>query len=70
MANGRTALSAYHAAFHDWVSEHAVDLRSPPPVRRDRRETRVFPEELTAFEILDHDCQQTVEFAARDRPPR
>jgi hypothetical protein len=66
MANGRTALSAYHAAFHDWGSEYAEDLRSPPPVRRDQRETRRFPEELTAFEILDQDCQQTGEFAARD----
>jgi hypothetical protein len=30
----------------------------------------MFPEELTAFEILDEDCQQTVKLAARDRPAR
>ncbi|HEV7436254.1 MAG TPA: hypothetical protein VGO22_15490 [Pseudorhizobium sp.] len=70
MATGRNALGAYHAAFHGWGSLHAVDLPSPAPVRRDDRQVREFPEELTAFEILDQECQQTIKFGARRRSPR
>jgi hypothetical protein len=59
MDHRRTDLSAYHAAFHGWGNMHAVSYLRPRIVRDDDRQAQRFLEELTAFEILDQDCQQT-----------